>query len=504
MDIIDPIRAMPKDRGWAWMCLLGGLLMNTLIPGAIWKSFGIIFLEVKAKYSASAAVLSWTSSMVMALALFMGAPANALARRFCARWLVVAGGLLAMAGFALSSLAGSMWVFFLTYGVCIGIGTGLAYSPSIVIVGQYFEKKRAFANGVSLAGSGIGSMAIPPLMVYTLDTYGLEGTLLIMGGITLNLCVSGMLFRPAEFYMRRYCLKLEKRRRICSAVLNTVSATGKVTYKGDGGYVNPIVLEDICFGEDGVTSAHVQDKIDKPSRIKGNISVIHIENHFTDGTHVDLNDTSSDKVNHPRRQPVFECRLLTNPILLIYAMSQAVAVSNYIVMFTTVTPHAEQLGFTPTGAALLVSIMGVADIVSRVGVGAFADMNLVKKQHMYHASLALSCLVFCALPSLKTYLAVSVACVLFAVAGGGYFSLFPTLLADALGIERLSTTYGMAAIFVGAGVLTVPTFMGKLRDVTGTWDTSFYACGGLMAAVTFLNLLVPIATKAGQRWLKFN
>ena len=46
--------------------------MNTLIPGAIWKSFGIIFLEVKAKYSASAAVLSWTSSMVMALALFMG------------------------------------------------------------------------------------------------------------------------------------------------------------------------------------------------------------------------------------------------------------------------------------------------------------------------------------------------------------------------------------------------------------------------------------------------
>ena len=358
-----------------------------------------------------------------------------------------------------------------------GIGTGLAYSPSIVIVGQYFEKKLAFANGLSLAGSGIGSIAIPPLMVYALEIYGLEGTLLIMGGITVNLCVSGMLFRPAEFYMRRYCLKLEKRRRICSAVLNgtkgrptvgnTFSATGKVTYKGDGGYVNPIVLEETCFGEDGVTSAHIQDKIDKPSTIKGNISVIHIENHFTDGTHVNLNVTSSDKVNHPRRQPVFECRLLTNPILLIYAMSQAVAVSNYIMMFTVVTPHAEQLGFTPTGAALLVSIMGVADIVSRVGVGVFADMHLVKKQHMYHASLALSCLVFCALPSLKTYLAVSVACVLFAVAGGGYFSLFPTLLADALGIERLSTTYGMAAIFVGAGVLTVPTFMGRC---TCTWS----------------------------------
>ena len=46
--------------------------MNAVIPGAIWKTFGVLFLEVKAKYNASAAFLSWTSSMAMALALFMG------------------------------------------------------------------------------------------------------------------------------------------------------------------------------------------------------------------------------------------------------------------------------------------------------------------------------------------------------------------------------------------------------------------------------------------------
>ena len=46
--------------------------MNAVIPGAIWKTFGVLFLEVQAKYNASAAFLSWTSSMAMALALFMG------------------------------------------------------------------------------------------------------------------------------------------------------------------------------------------------------------------------------------------------------------------------------------------------------------------------------------------------------------------------------------------------------------------------------------------------
>ena len=44
------------------------------------------------------------------------------------------------------------------------MGTGLAYSPGIVIVGTYFTRKRAMANGIAYAGSGLGSIIIPPLM----------------------------------------------------------------------------------------------------------------------------------------------------------------------------------------------------------------------------------------------------------------------------------------------------------------------------------------------------
>ncbi len=35
-----------------------------------------------------------------------------------------------------------------------GMGFGLMYLPSIVIVGYYFDKKRAFATGVATCGSG--------------------------------------------------------------------------------------------------------------------------------------------------------------------------------------------------------------------------------------------------------------------------------------------------------------------------------------------------------------
>ena len=55
---------------------------------------------------------------------FSSAPiSNALASRFSTRLVVITGSLLAMAGYVLSSLAQSSWVFFFTYGICIGAYT---------------------------------------------------------------------------------------------------------------------------------------------------------------------------------------------------------------------------------------------------------------------------------------------------------------------------------------------------------------------------------------------
>ena len=41
------------------------------------------------------------------------------------------------------------------------------YLPSIVIVGYYFDKKRAFATGLAVCGSGIGTFLFAPLSKIT-------------------------------------------------------------------------------------------------------------------------------------------------------------------------------------------------------------------------------------------------------------------------------------------------------------------------------------------------
>lgn len=62
----------------------------------------------------------------------------------------------------------------------------------------YFEKKRSFATGIAVCGSGLGTFIFAPLTEFLIQTYFWKGALLIITAITLNCIVFGALFRPLE------------------------------------------------------------------------------------------------------------------------------------------------------------------------------------------------------------------------------------------------------------------------------------------------------------------
>ena len=399
----------------------------------------------------------------------------------------------------------------------------------MIVVNQYFEKKRGIANGIALSGSGFGSMAIPPLMLYALDTYGLEGTLLIMGGIALNICVCGMLFRPANFYLRRHCLKMEKQLSLRKDVLDGMNGPSGVVNAGfntDGIcdatneiFDNPIIPQYICTSnaespgkapvrasEHGVETSeemnserhqnpiallHLSgkgtnfknkedacnaDSLENTDKHNVVISVIDIDYHSKSGNTciADTNGKTFSSGNQSQTHPWFEFCLLKNPIFLIYAMSITMAICIYVDMFIMATPHAEDLGFSSTQATMVVSIMGVADTVARIGIGIFADFNIIKKQHIFHAALAMTSIVLCVIPSLKTYGTYTFACVLFSVSAAGYMVIIPPLLVETFGLERFPTAYGMIFQIVGCGHLVIPAVMGRYKFIKCNNQSSFY------------------------------
>lgn len=80
----------------------------------------------------------------------------------------------------------------------LGIGFGFIYLPAVVTVGYYFEKKRAFATGLAVCGSGVGTFLMTPFVQYLLGRYDWRGTVLILSGVVLNCACFGALFRPLQ------------------------------------------------------------------------------------------------------------------------------------------------------------------------------------------------------------------------------------------------------------------------------------------------------------------
>ena len=75
-----------------------------------------------------------------------------------------------------------------------GFGFSLCYIASYSMVPLYFkDNQKMMALGILSLGSAIGAMVIPILLEKLIETYGWRGTLLIVGGIASNICVSASL-----------------------------------------------------------------------------------------------------------------------------------------------------------------------------------------------------------------------------------------------------------------------------------------------------------------------
>jgi predicted MFS family arabinose efflux permease len=102
----------------------------------------------------------------------------------------------------------------------------MIYLPAIVTVGHWFDKKRAFATGLAVCGTGVGTFIFAPLSHRLIQEYEWRGAHLIIAGIVLNCVVCGMIFRPLDKVkkVRRWVKKkFWGRRGLCECVSVHVS-----------------------------------------------------------------------------------------------------------------------------------------------------------------------------------------------------------------------------------------------------------------------------------------
>ena len=69
------------------------------------------------------------------------------------------------------------------------------YLCAYVMIGHFFDKRRALATGIASCGSGVGTFIFAPMVSYLIRKYTWTGAMWILAGIVLNGVVCGAVFR---------------------------------------------------------------------------------------------------------------------------------------------------------------------------------------------------------------------------------------------------------------------------------------------------------------------
>ncbi|RZC35958.1 monocarboxylate transporter 14-like [Asbolus verrucosus] len=268
------------DGGWGWMIVVSSLVIS-LIQDGISFSLGLLQPEFVEDFEASQSACAWVVSLFLALPLLSGPFMSALVDKYGCRAMTIVGGLVSASGFILSFFVHSIGLMYLTFGIVSGLGLGLTYITAVVSIAFWFDKKRNLAVGLGACGTGIGTIVYAPFTNKLLEVFDWRGTVVILAGTLLNMCVCGALMRDPDWLkeQNRQNSKLSSKSSSLSNVsipsqkINLEDIRNLLKSGKDAEYVLQTLATSIEHEDKGQKSEHHQSVLNLPTFIKQNEKV---------------------------------------------------------------------------------------------------------------------------------------------------------------------------------------------------------------------------------------
>lgn len=150
------------EPAYAWVIVWACFVCLAVIFGVAY-SFAALFESFAIEFNAQRADVALVFGLSGLIYFTLGIGGGMLADRFGPRAICSAGMACIAVGLLATSFAQSMATVYLTYGVGIGLGIALVYTPSIASVQPWFTVRRGLAAGIASSGIGAGTLVIPLL-----------------------------------------------------------------------------------------------------------------------------------------------------------------------------------------------------------------------------------------------------------------------------------------------------------------------------------------------------
>lgn len=204
----DYTAAAKLDSLAGWLVALSAFIAGFVAFGVMY-SFGAFFTSMEEEFHTSRAATSAFFAATGMLFYFFGSIAGQLSDRFGPRRIVLAGAVIMGTGLTFTAAAPQMWTGYLTYGVGAGIGAACVYIPTLALVGGWFTRHRTTALGLAAAGTGCGTLLMPPVAAALIQAYGWRTAYALFAASSfVLLLICAFLARPSPVAQEHQTMEL--------------------------------------------------------------------------------------------------------------------------------------------------------------------------------------------------------------------------------------------------------------------------------------------------------
>jgi len=336
------------DGGWAWIVVFGSFMCNVVLDGIAF-SYGILLIPLLESFDSSRSIISNGGSFMFGFYLLSSPISGMMINKFGSRIVCAIGCIIGALGIGLSSFSPNVTTLMITYGVIGGYGLGTMYLPSMVVISDYFDKKRGLATGIADSGSGVGILVFAPLTAILVQNYGWEGTHLAFGGFCLVSILFAAIMGPLDFKHK----KIEK---------------------------------DEKTGENGAVQDDHKSETELFEPKKSNLNGL-----------VDAMNLS----------------ILINPMFLIVGIANLIACLGLFVPYFYLPDLVVERNFTREKSSYLISAMGISNTFGRIGTCWISDIPMINSLWSCVMALLITGVTLIAVPFCKSYVEFMIASILF-------------------------------------------------------------------------------------------
>jgi len=193
-NLIDNEFDVPEG-GFGWVIVVVAFFVQFFLLGTM-NNFAILYIELLKDFKSSRQETSWVGSITYGIMFLSGPVATSLCQKMGCRPVAIMGGLIGAIGTLLASYSNTIVKMYLTEGVLFGVGASLCYFPSIIILPQYFKKRWSLVTGLVTCGSGVGTMAMAPIINVIVERYGWRKAVRISSVQMVMVSFISLLYKP--------------------------------------------------------------------------------------------------------------------------------------------------------------------------------------------------------------------------------------------------------------------------------------------------------------------